>query len=247
MGKSANIIGTIRGKVGSVVFSKGPKGETLMRSYQPQVYNPRTMPQLAQRAKVTMAGKLSKLIPIEALSGLGMGSRLANRSEFNSNCLRKAVAVWQGGQYTASVLPGKLEFSKGVASLGATLGTMSVTANKVSVALSNVNADGNHGVRLIAVVMQNVHGDAYKTAAYSDIIFTEGQKSADVNLPVTLVTDDVVLLYACPMVLDSTRRRPDAVGVWFDNSVNGQLEASTSAFVVFGQSLFVGFQVFTQA
>lgn len=247
MGKSVNIIGTIRGKVGSVVFSKGPKGETLMRSYQPQVYNPRTMPQLAQRAKVTMAGKLSKLIPVEALSGLGMGSRLANRSEFNSNCLRKAVAVWQGGQYTASVLPGQLEFSKGVASLDATLGNVSVATNKVTVALSNVNADGNHGVRLIAVVMQNTQGDAYKTAAYADIIFAEGQTSADVNLPVTLANGDIVLLYACPMELDTTRRRPDAVGVWFETSINGQLTENTSAFVIFGQSLFVGMSVFTMA
>lgn len=245
MGKSSNIIGTIRGKVGSVVFSKGPKGETLMRSYQPQVSNPRTMPQLAQRAKVAMAGKLSKLIPIEALSGLGMGSRLANRSEFNSNCLRKAVAIWQNGQYTASVLPGKLVFSKGVASLGATLGAVTVGSNKVSVALSNVNADGNHGVRLIAVVMQSVQGDAYKTAAYADIIFAEGQTSADVNLPVTLSNGDIVLLYACPMELDTTRRRPDAVGVWFDNSINGQLNESTSAFVFFGQSVFVSMNPFS--
>lgn len=247
MGKSVNIIGTIRGKVGSVVFSKGPKGETLMRSYQPQVYNPRTMPQLAQRAKVTMVGKLSKLIPIEALSGLGMGSRLANRSEFNSNCLRKAVAIWQGGQYTASVLPGQLELSKGVAGLGATLGAITVAVNKVTVALSNVNADGKHGVRLVAIVMQNVQGDAYKTAAYADIIFAENQTTAEVNLPVSLVNGDVVLMYACPMEIDSTRRRPDAVGVWFDTTINGQLEENNSAFVIFGNSVFQGATVFTQA
>lgn len=245
MGKSVNIIGTIRGKVGSVVFSKGPNGETLMRSYQPQVANPRTMPQLAQRAKVTMAGKLSKLIPINALSGLGMGSRLANRSEFNSNCLRKAVAIWQGGQYTASVLPAQLEFSKGVATLGATLGAVTVTSNKVSVALSNVNADGQHGVRLVVVVMQNVQGDAYKTAAYSDIIFADGQTVAEVNLPVALVNGDVTLLYACPMEIDSTRRRPDTVGVWFDAAINGQLEENTSAFVFFGQSIFVSMNPFS--
>lgn len=247
MGKSNNIVGTIRGKVGSVVFSKGPKGETLIRSYQPQVANPRTMPQLAVRAKVTMAGKLTKLIPYEALSGLGMGSRLANRSEFNSNCLRKAIAIWQGGQYTASVLPGQLVFSKGVAGLSATLGTVTVTSNKVTVALSNVNSDGHHGVRLIAVVMQNVQGDAYKTAAYSDIIFAENQATAEVNLPIALVNGDVVLLYACPMEIDSTRRRPDAVGVWFDNSINGQLEENTSALVIFGQSVFVSMTPFPGA
>lgn len=247
MGKSVNVIGTIRGKVGSVVFSKGPKGETLMRSYQPQVFNPRTRAQLAQRAKVNMVGKLSKLIPIEALSGLGMGNRLKNRSEFNSNCLRKAVALSQQGEFTASILPGQLQFSKGSAGLGASLGTITVTANKVSVALSNVNADGNHGVRLIAVVMQNVQGDAYKTAGFADIIFAKNQTAAEVNLPVTLVNGDIVLLYACPMELDTARRRPDAVGVWFDTSINGQLEENTSAFAIFGESQFVGMAPFTMA
>lgn len=247
MGKSVNIIGTISGKVGSVVYSKGPNGETLMRAFQPKVYNPRTRAQLAQRAKVAMAGKLSRLIPIEALSGLGKGSRIANRSAFNSNCLRKAVAIWQGGQYTASILPAELEFSKGVAGLGATLGAVTVTSNKVSVALSNVNSDGLHGVRLIAVVMQNVQGDAYKTAGYSDIIFAESQTVAEVNLPVILSNGDVILLYACPMELDTTHRRPDTVGVWFETSINAQLEENTSAFAYFGKSQFVGMSVFQQA
>lgn len=230
-----------------MVYSKGPNGSTIMKAYQSKVVNPRTMPQLAQRSKVVMAGKLSKLIPIEALSGLGMGSRLANRSEFLSNCLRKAVAVWQNGQYTASVLPWQIEFSKGTAGLGATLGAVTLTANKVTVALSNVNGDGLHGVRLIAVVMQNAQGDSYKTAGYSDIIFTENQATAEIYLPVPLVSGDTVMLYACPMVVDNTQRRPGAVGVWFDTTVNASLEENTSATVIFGKSVFVSASLFPTA
>lgn len=238
MGKSVNVIGTIRGKVGSVVFSKGPNGETLMRSYQPQVSNPRTLPQLAQRAKVVMVGKLSKLIPIEALSGLGMGGRLANRSAFNSNCLKKAIAIWQQGQYTASVLPTDLVFSNGSAVMGATIGAVTLAASQVNVAISNPNGDGLHGGRFIAIVMQSVAGDAYRMASFTDVMFEASTSSVAITLPQALNEGDVVLVYACPFVLAPSARKGKSAGVWFDTNVKGQLVIPESTSVDFGNSQF---------
>lgn len=240
MGKSVNVIGTIRGKVGSMVFSKGPDGSTIMRAYQPQVANPRTMPQLAQRAKVVMAGKLSKLIPIEALSGLSMGSRLANRSEFNSNCLKKAVAIWQQGQYTASVLPSDLVFSSGAATMGATIGAVTLAASQVNIAVSNPNADGLHGGRFIAIVMQAVAGDAYRMAAFTDVMFEANTSSVAIQLPQALNEGDVVLVYACPFVLVTSSRKGKSAGVWFDTGVKGSLEIPETATADFGNSQFTG-------
>lgn len=245
MGKSVNIIGTIRGKVGSVVFSKGPKGETLMRSYQPQVANPRTMPQLAQRAKVVMVGKLSKLIPIEALSGLGMGGRLGNRSAFNSNCLKKAVAIWQQGQYTASVLPDDLIFSSGAAIMGATIGAVTLGASQVNVAISNPVNDGRHGGRFIAVVMQSVAGDAYRMAAFTDVMFEANTSTVAITLPQALNEGDVVLVYACPFVLATSSRKGKSSGVWFSEDIKGRLEIPETTTADFGNSAFIDMTPFT--
>jgi hypothetical protein len=238
MGKSVNVIGTIRGKVGSMVFSKGPDGSTIMRAYQPQVANPRTSAQLAQRAKVVMAGKLSKLIPIEALSGLGMGSRLANRSWFNSHILREAVAVLQQGTYTASVPPSKIVFSSGPAVMGATIGTVTLAASQVNVAISNPNGDGLHGGRFIAVVMQNVAGDAYRMASFTDAVFTSATSTVAINLPQALNEGDWVLVYACPFVINTSARRGKSAGVWFETAVNGQLVVPDSGIAEFGNSQF---------
>lgn len=238
MGKSVNIIGTIRGKVGSMVFSKGPDGSTIMRAYQPQVANPRTRAQLAQRSKVVMVGKLSKLIPIEALSGLGMGSRLANRSWFNSHILREAVAVLQSGMYTASVPPAKIVFSSGPAVMGATIGTITLAASQVNVAISNPNGDGLHGGRFIAVVMQNVVGDAYRMASFTDVIFEDSTSSVAIPLPQPLNDGDWVLVYACPFVIDTSARRGKTSGVWFETNVNGQLVVPDSGITEFGNSQF---------
>ena len=238
MGKSVNVIGTIRGKVGSMVFSKGPSGSTIMKAYQPQVANPRTMPQLAQRAKVVMVGKLSKLIPIEALSGLGMGSRLANRSAFNSNCLKKAVAIWQQGQYTASVLPGDLVFSSGAASMGATIGAVTLAAAQVNIAISNPVADSLHGGRFIAIVMQSVAGDAYRMAAFTDIVFESNTSSVAIALPQALNDGDVVLVYACPFVIAASGRKGKSSGVWFSEDIKGRLEIPDTTTADFGNSQF---------
>lgn len=238
MGKSVNVIGTIRGKVGSMVFSKGPDGSTIMRAYQPQVANPRTRAQLVQRSKVVMVGKLSKLIPIEALSGLGMGSRLANRSWFNSHILREAVAVLQQGTYTASVPPSKIVFSSGSAVMGATIGTVTLAASQVNVAISNPNGDGLHGGRFIAVVMQNVAGDAYRMASFTDIVFENTTSSVAIPLPQALNEGDWVLVYACPFVINTSARRGKTAGVWFETNVNGQLVVPDSGIAEFGNSQF---------
>lgn len=238
MGKSVNVIGTIRGKVGSMVFSKGPDGSTIMRAYQPQVANPRTRAQLAQRAKIVMSGKLSRLIPIEALSGLGMGSRLANRSWFNSHVLRESVAVWQNGQYTASVVPGKIVFSSGSAVMGATVGAVTLGATQVNIAISNPNGDGLHGGRFIALVMQNVPGDAYRMASFTDILFEAATSTVAINLPQALNEGDWVLVYACPFVINTSAARGKTTGVWFESAVNGQLVVPDSGVAEFGNSQF---------
>lgn len=238
MGKSVNVIGTIRGKVGSMVFSKGPDGSTIMRAYQPQVANPRTSAQLAQRAKVVMAGKLSKLIPIEALSGIGMGNRLANRSWFNSHILRESVAVLQNGTYTASVPPSKIVFSSGPAVMGATIGNITLAASQVNIAISNPNSDGLHGGRFIAVVMQNVVGDAYRMASFTDVIFGNSTSSVAIPLSQPLNEGDWVLVYACPFVISATARRGKTAGVWYETAVNGQIVVPDSGIAEFGNSQF---------
>lgn len=219
-----------------MVFSKGPDGSTIMRAYQPQVANPRTSAQLVQRSKVVMAGKLSKLIPIEALSGLGMGSRLGNRSWFNSHILREAVAILQQGTYTASVPPSKIVFSSGPAVMGATIGAVTLAASQVNVAISNPKGDGIHGGRFIAVVMQNVAGDAYRMASFTDVIFENSTSNVAITLPQALNEGDWVLVYACPFVINTSARRGKTAGVWFETNVNGQMVVPDSGIAEFGNS-----------
>ena len=105
MARGNIFLGKARGKVGSVVLSKGRRGEMISRAYQPQVLNPKSSSQVLQRAlfaSATIAGsKLSDLVD-HSFDGIKEGQD--NRNEFvrlNTNTLR-AIAKSEG---QASVNP----------------------------------------------------------------------------------------------------------------------------------------------
>lgn len=92
MARGNIFLGKARGKVGSVVLSKGRRGEMISRAYQPQVLNPKSSSQVLQRAlfaSATIAGsKLSDLVD-HSFDGIKEGQD--NRNEFvrlNTNALR---------------------------------------------------------------------------------------------------------------------------------------------------------------
>ena len=81
MAKNVGLIGSLRGKLGNAVFYVS-NGVQVSRVYQPVVTNPNTSLQIAQRAKMALAGRMSKITPIVALSGLGGDNKRLRRGEF---------------------------------------------------------------------------------------------------------------------------------------------------------------------
>lgn len=247
MAKSSNIIGTIAGKAGSMVFSKGPDGSTIMRAYQPQVTNPRSDAQMTQRAKVILSGKLSKIIPAGAISGLMQGTTLKNRSRFTSQVLGVASVTTTGGVKTASVQPQDIIFSEGIVPMTATVGTVTLTSSTATVALSNVNHDGASGLRLVAVVLNPDRTNAYEACAFVDTVLREDTTSVVIKLPVTLQAGQSVLVYACPFRLVNRRNNVRSAGVWIDTDIIAELGLGFANAAEFGNSGYSGATVFTQA
>jgi hypothetical protein len=247
MAKIVGFVGTGSGRVGNMVLSKGPNGLTIARSFQPIVANPRTDAQLNQRAKVNLAGRVSKLVPAQAISGLSMGSNRLNRSEFLANLIKSCVVTKVAGVWTASVLPEKVVFSHGNETPAATMGTISLAANAVTLPLSNVTADNQHGERVIVMVLNGDVDGYYKRCQFTDVIYSEGQKSIVVNLAMPLEDDEMVLVYRCPFSLVSRKRGAVTSPVFFDDNILARLEMTTSPNATFGQSIFHGSAVFTAA
>ena len=246
MAKIVGFVGTGSGRVGNVVLSKGPNGLTISRSYQPIVANPRTDAQLNQRAKVNLAGRVSKLVPPQALTGLSMGSNKLNRSEFLSSLIKSCVVTKVAGVWTASVLPEKVVFSHGNQTPSATMGAIALTAKTVTLPLTDVTADGQHGERVVVMVMNGDVNGYYKRCQFTDVIYTEGQKNIVMNLAVPLEKDEMVLVYRCPFSLVSRKRGAVTSPVYFDENILAQLEMTTSPNATFGKSIYHGSAVFTQ-
>lgn len=114
MAKIVGIIGTGSGRLGNAVLSKGDNGQTFARTYQSQVRNPRTIAQREQRAKMNLAGQISKLFPSSALIGLQQGNNRNNRSAFVKNILNACTIADNGsGEYTATLVPDKFSIAHG--------------------------------------------------------------------------------------------------------------------------------------
>lgn len=111
MAKIYGLNGVLEGKVGNTVFAT-VGGQNIARKYQPIVANPRTTAQVNQRAKVSLAGQISKGVIPAAIEGLG-GTKLKNRRMFLSNLIKAAEAPSNGE--AAMILGEEIEFSHGYA------------------------------------------------------------------------------------------------------------------------------------
>lgn len=247
MAKIVGFVGTGSGRVGNVVLSKGPNGLTISRSYQPIVANPRSDAQLNQRAKINLAGRVSKLVPTEAISGLSMGSNRLNRQEFLSNLIKSCVVSKVSGVWQASVAPEKVVFSHGTETPVASMGNIALTASTVTLPLSNITADGQHGERVVVMVLNGDIDGYYKRCQFLDVIYTEGQANIVMNLAVPLEEEEMVLVYRCPFALVSRKRGAVTSPVYFDDAILAKLELTTSPSATFGLSIYHGSAVFTGA
>ena len=246
MAKIVGFVGTGSGRVGNVVLSKGPNGLTISRTYQPIVANPRTDAQLNQRAKVNLAGRVSKLVPAQAISGLSMGSNRLNRSEFLANLIKSCVVSKVSGVWQASVIPEKVVFSHGTETPGATMGNIALTATTVTLPISNVTADGQHGERVIIMVLNGDVDGYYKRCQFMDVLYANDQTNIVMNLATPLEEDEMVLVYRCPFALTSRNRKAVSTPVYFDEAIMARLELTTSPNAAFGLSIYHGSSVFTR-
>lgn len=138
MARIQGIIGTGSGRLGQAVLSKGDNGQTVARTYQDQVRNPRTIEQRKQRAKMNLAGQLSKITPASALIGLGNSNGRGVRAAFVRNILNACTVTDNGnGEYVAQLNLSNLSFATGNVQLAS--GMLQYYLSGVSEALDGIH------------------------------------------------------------------------------------------------------------
>lgn len=251
MAKSVGLVGTLRGKAGNYVYAKGENGSTIVRAYQPQVSNPNTDAQVLQRAKLNLAGRLSKITPKSVIIGMDGATNRQRRSRYNALISKSAVATISGGQGTASITDAQLKFSEGIAMNYGT--TTSIEEGRVTpTGINNIivnrtcyaEAQGHYAEKLIAVVV-DASGSMYKRITSADINF-DAATTAVANIPVgELAVGDKVNVYVVPVNMDEAVAGVDYLGLNGESGYAGPFRIVNNTRGAMGDSSLVG--TFTKA
>ena len=253
MAKFVGFVGTISGKVGTTVFSKGEKGLSYGRSYQPQVYNPKTVGQVDQRAKMNLIGRMSQVTPKSLLVGMGGENNRQRRSAFNRNLLYVATIDRSSpSSIIAKVAPEDVVFSEGAEVLHASVSTPGVTANSVSLNLTLADAAlaGAYGERVVVAVIDPSDKAGYSLVQYTDVVLdSTSAETVTISLPQPLADGSLVSVYRIPYVLttEAARYRAETMANDGVDIIANLLLSSAGNVRGFGRSVFAAKSVFTQA
>lgn len=251
MGKLVGLVGTISGKIGTMVYSKGKGGITYGRAYQPQVNNPKTLGQTYQRVKMNLVGRMSQVTPAELLVALGSDKREC-RSEFNRMLLAVASVENSGSAPIAKVAPENVVFSKGVQALEAVVSTPAVvTANAVTLGLTLADSSlaERYGERIIVAIIDPSDKAGYSSIRYKEVVLANTQEQA-----VAIATGDpiadgsLVCIYRVPFLLNNegmTMRTQTLANDGKD--IIAKVLLSNGLVKSWGNSVLTVTQVFTQA
>lgn len=215
MAKIYGLGGYISGKKGDTVFAPLTNGISVARAWRGTIGNPRTSAQLSQRSKISLTGKLSAIVPPEAILGLG-NSKRDRRSRFNQLILNNT----QGMPAASRIPSANIIFSEGA--LGAyseiqvtrSNGTRRITLTVVaSIDAATLERRPNgYGEEYVVLVINE------STSQYDYCVTgllkqptaagTQGNATTAININVAnLGSEYSVYLYRIPMATDSQRLR----------------------------------------
>ena len=253
MAKFVGFVGTIRGKVGTTVFSKGEKGLSYGRSYQPQVYNPKTVKQVDQRTKMNLVGRMSQVTPKSLLIGMSGENNRQRRSNFNRSLLNVATIDRSNPRsIIAKVAPEEIVFSEGNEVLHATASNTAITANEVTlnIKLADTSLAGAYGERVVVAVIKPEDKPGFSYIKYVDVVLDDASvKTVSITLPQDLINETMVAVYRIPYVLTSDAARYRAMAMASDgvDIIADMLRSNAKYVRGFGRSVFATKSVFTQA
>ena len=237
------------GRVAGSVFAVR-NGEVIERAYNPIVANPRTDAQLMQRAKMNLAGQISKLVGFEVLTSMSMPYKGKNRTMFVRNIVNKSKSSMVGKDAVAKINPADIIFSRGSVTPVAAAATPVVTANSVTVALTPAsNIEGNtYGERVVVLVYESAEAQVPMGAFSGEALLSAGDPtSIEVRIPFGMRTGNVLAVYRVPYRVANYGVRVKAEEMeGTPQEISAALTRSGEN-VLWGETVFVGSQVFTQA
>lgn len=194
MGKISSII-EFTGRTGNLVGAKGQNGRYILRAHQPQVKNANSPAQMETRAKMALAGSLSKLIKSDIIYGMSGSGNRGRRQRWMHEIMKRMTTTSSNGTIKAVLAPSDLILSEGGFSTGVTIGA--VTIEESCIKTTTTFPDSIDRVLFVALYADSRSGGFL--AAQSTVI----SESGEVTIPIPDEEFHVVNLYAIPIKISS--------------------------------------------
>lgn len=237
------------GRVAGSVFAVR-NGEVIERAYNPIVANPRTDAQLMQRAKMNLAGQISHLVDWVILTSMSMPFKGKNRTMFVRNIVNKAVSEMVGKDAVAKIAPSDIIFSRGSVTPVATAAAPVVAADSVTVTLTpaaGVEAN-TFGERVVVLVYESADAMVPMGAFTGEaLLAADDPTSIECPIPFGMRTGNVLAVYRVPYRVANygvTVKAAEMEGT--PQQISAALTRSGEN-VLWGETIFLGSQVFSQA
>lgn len=194
MGKISSII-EFTGRTGNLVGAKGQNGRYILRAHQPQVKNANSPAQMETRAKMALAGSLSKLIKSDIIYGMSGSGNRGRRQRWMHEIMKRMTTTSSNGTIKAVLAPSDLILSEGGFSTGVTIGA--VTIEESCIKTTTTFPDSIDRVVFVALYADSRSGGFL--AAQSTVV----SESGEVTIPFPDEEFHVVNLYAIPIKISS--------------------------------------------
>lgn len=251
MAKVVGLIGSASGKVGNVVYAV-TNGIQTARVYQPVVANPKTKGQTDQRAKMSLAGRLSAILPSMAIDGMPGANLREKRGAF----IKSVIRVSTINADMAKVEPSGLVLSVGRVQVYQRAVTVTATAGAadgrvVTVAVSQTAAAGdissrpaNYRERLVVLAVNGVTSNYDYARVVDANLPTTGGTAAVTNVQFYLsegASDYTFYVYAVPFNINTDVYPSGYSYLGGGSDIN--VEVSSTSYVAaaaYGDSVFEG-------
>ncbi len=190
MGKINSVI-EFTGKTGNLVGVKGQDGEVYLRKRLRHVKNGNTEQQVSVRAKIALAGSLSKIIPSEMLYGMKGSGKQGRRQRWMRTVMQRMSVTVADGKVQAVLAPSDLLLSEGPYSFGVVVDTPAIAEGKLT--MNATLPDDVERIIVAAVFADSENGGFHVVGS------TVVESTGVVEMPLPDAGYRVVNLYVIPI------------------------------------------------
>lgn len=209
MAKGFAFPGKIQGKIGGAVF-RIDRGKQIISEYNPAPHDAKDASQIAQRARIACASKVSALFPPATVAGM-VSKKASARSNFNSELISLVQLTTVGDQMAAIINPEEILLcNNNTAYLNFTGLRLSSTLSSLTIQSNIVLPPSGNVARIMYTVLPRliVNGE-YEMAQMimSPSFYGEsGAKFVSLEMGAAFVTPNREFnVYAVPLTIDSEK------------------------------------------